>query len=394
MASKKGTSREIITQGLSSPDGLGIATQGFIEPILGDLIFGGSAGVVIQGSIGGLVTGGSALVIRGYLVATDGGLITGGVGNIELTSSITGSGGLIFGGAADVTTSIIPTVGGNVSLGGTAQVNVLWNIFPQGGIITGGDGVENITYNVLGAGGLVVDGDGNINVTFTTGDGTDGGLNTGGEAGVDSNVGPKIFGRGGARIPPRRRQPTTVFEPPIYNPDHHLQPMDYLKKIQDALEQAAKEKQELYKYLSKGTLMVQGRAQVIAVFRDQPDGHMVVANNPPLVPITLELPSVFSKGATAREISELEDHLFLNDIMGLGNYKIKTGVKARYVQHSKKTTSGAAKVSFVSGNSGVKMVTRDDKVRQNDDEAIILDMLPRSRQDQEEEELRLLGIID
>ena len=392
MVNKKGTPREIATQGLSSPDGRGIATQGFIEPILGDLIFGGAAGVVIQGSIGGLLTGGNALVLRGYVIATDGGLITNGVGNIEFTSNITGAGGLVFGGAADITTSIVPTVGGNVSIGGTAQVNALWNIFPQGGLITGGDGVENISYNVLGAGGLVVDGAGNINVTFTTGDGTDGGLNTGGSANIDT-VGLR-FGRGGAKIPPRRRQPTTTFDPPIYNPDHHLQPMDYLKKIQDALEKAAKDKQELYKYLSKGTLMVQGRARVIAVYRDQPDGTMIVANNPPLVPIELDLPSVFSKGATALEIQELEDHLFLNDIMGLGNYKITTGPKARYVQHSKKSTSGKAKVNFVSGASGVKMVSRDDKVRQQDDDNIVLNMLPRSLQDQEEEELRFLGIID
>ena len=394
MVGKKGTSREIATQGIFSPDGRGIATQGFIEPILGDLIFGGAAGVVYEQIGGGLLTGGAAIVARGFVVTANGGLVLGGVGNIEFTSDITGAGGLIFGGAADVTTSIVPTVGGNVSLGGTAQVSALWNIFPQGGIITGGDADENITYNFVGLGGLALDGNGNIVVSYNPGDQIDGGLITGGEAGVDSNVGPKEFGRGGARIPPRRRTPVTVFEPPIYNPDNHLQPMDYLKKIQDALEQAAKEKQELYKYLSKGTLMVQGRAKVVAVYRDQPGSKMVIANNPPLVPIELDLPNVFSTGASAHEIQKLEDYLFLNDAISQGNYKITTGTKARYVVDKKKTTSGEAKVKFVSGAGGVKMITRDDKQRQQDDDAIVLNMLPRSLQDQEEEELRLLGIID
>jgi hypothetical protein len=188
--------------------------------------------------------------------------------------------------------------------------------------------------------------------------------------------------------------PNVTFEPPIYNPNDYLEPMDYLKKVQDALDKAEREKLELFKYLSKGTIRITGRGQVIAVYRDQPDGEIVVANNPPMEPIILELPNVFSRGATAQEIRDFEDNLFLNDIIGAGNYRVSTGAKARYVQNARKSSGGEAQVKFVSGAGKVNMVTRDDKVRAQDDEAIVLDMLPRSLQDQEEEELRILGILD
>jgi hypothetical protein len=170
--------------------------------------------------------------------------------------------------------------------------------------------------------------------------------------------------------------------------------VDYLKKIQDALEKAEQDKQELFKYLSQGTVSISGRGRVIAIYRDQPGSKIVVANNPPLTLIRLDLPHIFSKGASNQEISSLEDYLFLNDVVSAGNYQISAGVRARYVQTPAKTTSGNARVKFVSGGGKINMVTRDDKHRQQDDDAVILGMLPRSFQDQEEEELRLLGLLD
>jgi hypothetical protein len=391
MVSRKGTGREIATQGLSSLDGLGIATQGFIEPILGDLILGGEA--IINYRPLSLKLGGEANIVRAYNVNAIGGLVLDGNGLITFRSSFIGDGGLVLGGIAGIAVSVAPTVGGNMTLGGSANYNLRYNITPTGGLIT--DGAANVesTFNHVATGGLIVDGSGNI-VFAPGGIIGDGGLIIGGEAIVDSNVGPVIFGRGGARIPPKRRQPITTFEPPVWNPDDYLQPMDYLKKIQNVLDQAEKDKLETLNHVSNGTVTVTGRGKIVVIYRDQPDGEIIVANNPPLEPIVLELPHVFNKGATALEIAELEDHLVLNDLFGLGDYNIKKGPKARYVYHSKKTTGGAANVRFISGGSNVKLVTQVEKTQRREDDEFMLEVNMRTQQDREEEELRMLGIID
>lgn len=173
--------------------------------------------------------------------------------------------------------------------------------------------------------------------------------------------------------------------------------MDYLKKIQDALDKAEREKAELFKYLSKGTLQISGRGKVVAVFRDEPDGDMIIANNPPLEPIILDLPSVFNKGQTAIEIAELEDHLLLHDLFGLGDYKIRKGNKARYVHDGKRATGGAAKVSFVSGAGKVRLINAKRRRQQMEDDDLLLGINKKrlmSRQEKDDEELRLLGFID
>jgi hypothetical protein len=388
MVSRKGTGREIATQGLSSLDGLGIATQGFIEPILGDLILGGEA--IINYRPLSLKLGGEANIVRAFNINAIGGLVLGGAADITNVPHIIGSGGLVLGGIAGVTVSVTPTVGGNMTLGGSANYNLSYNITPTGGLIT--DGAANVesTFNHVATGGLIVDGAGDI--TFAAGGFIgNGGLILGGRAIVKSNV---IFGRGGARIPPKRRQPITTFEPPVWNPDDYLQPMDYLKKIQDVLDQAEKDKLETLNHVSNGTITVTGRGKIVVIYRDQPDGEIIVANNPPLEPIVLELPHVFNKGATAIEIAELEDHLVLNDLFGLGDYNIKKGPKARYVHHSKKTTGGAANVKFISGGSNVKLVTQVEKTQRREDDEFMLEVNMRTQQDREEEELRMLGIID
>ena len=174
-----------------------------------------------------------------------------------------------------------------------------------------------------------------------------------------------------------------TFEPPVWDPDDYLQPIDYLKKIQDYLNQAERDKLQLFKYLSKGTIKISGRGKVIAIYRDKPDGEMIVANNPPLEPIVLELPNVFSKGITALEIAELEDHLLLNDLLGLGDYIIKPGPKQRFVHRPRKTTGGAAKVKFISGSGIVKHVSMVEKWQRKEDEEFLLGLNMRDRQDQE-----------
>jgi len=397
-----GKSINIATRGISTGKPITVATDGFIIPIVGDIIMGGEADVVFvpaTGNIfdytgsGGFILGGMAVTNRAYIVVGDGGLITAGIADVNRVFSYTGTGGLVIGGESEVSTSFDPVIeDGNIVTGGMAGVSRAFTYIGTGGITTGGMVTGKLVFNFAGSGGLVTNGQAFVNISLgITGSG---GIITGGM--VDANTtGQAGFGRGGAignrRVP---RLPNTEFEFPIYNPDDYLQPMDYLKKIQDTLDKVKQEKQQLFNHLSKGTLSVSGRGKITAVFRDQPDGEVVVANNPPLEPIILELPNVFSRGATAREIRDFEDSLLLNDIIGTGNYRVETGEKVRYIQKAKKKTSGAAKVSFVRGAAATKLVSRDDKIRDQDDDAILLDMLPRSRQDQEEEELRLLGIID
>jgi len=393
---KKGTSRDIATQGISSPDGLGISTQGFIEPILGDLVFGGEA-IIVQGvnagvEGGGLVIGGVADAYYAFRFSGTGGLITDGSGLITFSPLFAGTGGVLIGGQADIDYSVTPVVDSNISLGGSASVNTIRYHIGSGGPIIDGDAFEVISFNYISTGGIVTDGQGNINVTFTTGDGTQGGLIIDGEAGLETKG--LEFGRGGARIPRRRPAQTTTFEPPKFDPDDYFQPMDYLKKVQDMLDRVEQEKLNKLDHLSKGTIGIDGRGHVTVVYRDKPDGEIVVANNPPLEPIELELPNVFDQGTTAREIAELEDHLFLNDMLGLGNYKIKPGPKARYVHQKKKSTGGSADVKFMSGSGAVKHFDMREHRQRKEDEEFLLEVNMRTRQEQEEEELRLLGIID
>jgi hypothetical protein len=106
------------------------------------------------------------------------------------------------------------------------------------------------------------------------------------------------------------------------------------------------------------------------------------------------LPNVFSQGATSQEIRDFEDSLLLNDIVGTGNYRVATGDRRRYVQSTPKAASGGADVKFVQQPSDVKMISRDDKIRDQDDDAALFDMMPRTQQDQEQEELRILEILD
>ena len=396
---RTGTPREIATQGFSSVDGVGIATQGFIEPIIGDIILSGAATVAFVAggyvAAGGITIGGSAIVSRAWTTIADGGLITDGTASVNVTQRYLSSGGLTLGGSANVTTTIVPTVGGNISLGGSASVSTIWNVIPQGGLITGGDATERLVFTHIASGGLVLDGAGNATVSFNGSADTSGGLTTGGSATVTSTAEPLVFGRGGARIDRRRHKVPQKFELPQFDADDYLTPMDYLKRVQDALDKAEQDKLQQFKHIAQGTLRLTGRAEVTVVVCDLPDPNVIVANNAPLEPIELELPNVFAQGATAIEIAELEDHLFLNDLLGLGDYTIKVGEKRRFTAPKKKSTGGQAIVKFISGAAKANYVNGIDQAqRRKEDEDLVLDLNFRSRQDQEEEELRMLGIID
>ena len=398
MATRKGTPREIATQGFSSNDGLGVATQGFIEPIIGDLILGGGAGFeYIAGPYlgqGGLVTGGTAGYNSIFAYSPQGGLVLDGNGNITVRQVYPANGGLIWGGAADVETTVQPVIGGNLVLGGSATISNTYVVPANGGLIT--DGEANVTkaFNYTTAGGLIVDGAGNITVTFTTGDGTDGGLVTGGQADVDADT--ELVSPVGGRGAPWRRRPNITWKPAEFNVDDLLQPMDFLKKIQDALTKTT------FQADTNGGLAISGRARVMHISRDLADSRVIVSDSTPLEPVRLDVASLFSKGSTAKEIAEFEDRLLILGDLSKGEYRVTTGAKARFVQAGRKGTSGKAKVTFVSGASTVSHFDMVEAIRNKEDEMLLMEdnsnawfeSPKQSRNQQEEDEMRLLGLID
>jgi hypothetical protein len=415
-SSKQGTSFEIATQGILTPDGLGISTQGFVEPtniytpvVTGGITIGGAATNIVfsrngtGATTGGITIGGAAANIvfsRNGTGATTGGIVLGGAAaNIVFSRNGTGAttGGIVLGGAA---TNIVfsrngtgATTGG-ITIGGAAA-NIVFSRngtgATTGGITIGGDSSNVVVSQANATGGIVLGGAA-ANIVFSRNGtvATTGGITIGGAVGLDATL---IFGRGGARFSKRARQPTAKWTPSKYDPDKHLEPIDYRKKIENAIAQAEYDKLTLFAHAAKGTVKVHGRAHIVAIYRDLADGDIIIASCPPLTPIVLDLPNVFSTGTTAREIAELEDHLVLNDLFGLGNYTIKKGPKSRFVHHSRITTSGVAKVNFV-GSGNTKLVTQLEKLQRREDDALLLEVGHRSRQELEQEELHLLGIID
>lgn len=395
MATRKGTSFEILTQGFSSLDPKGVSTQGFIEPILGNIIISGAAIVVFStgtyASVGSIALSGAAQVSRTFTVDSIGNLVTSGAANVNTTRKYIASGGMIIGGSATVSATVKPTVGGQVVISGAGIVTRTAKVIGSGGVTISGAAQTSMSHNVVASGGLVIDGAANVNVTFDYN--STGSITLSGEATVSSNAqaGAPIFGRG---APGRGTRPSLSWDPAKRNADDMFTPMDYLKRMQKAIDKAEQIKGDRFAYLGTGSLKVSGRAQIITVIRDMPDAEIFIGNNPPAVPIVLDLPSVFANGQTAIEIAELEDHLFLNDIMGLGDYVIKTGVKSRFVHTGKKGVSGAAEVKFVSAASKTEHFDMAEHIRRQEDEEFILGIVTDSSKDQEEEELRILGLID
>jgi len=418
-----GKSISIATVGVGGATPISVATDGFIAPIIGDLIFDGQAGIeflstqgaeYIYFSDGGLITNGSVdfrrrlvytgsdglvvdgdgLVSRGHITTGAGGAITTGTASIERTFTYLGNGAVTLSGNGNIEQTVQPVANGFIILGGGASIRRSYTYQAVGEQALNGASTSKLVFNSITSGGLITGGSGFVN--FTLGVTGNGGITVLGKANIDASV-PVGFGRGGAHIPRNPRKIKTDFEWPVFNPDDYLEPMDYLKKIQDALTKAEQDKLNLLKYLSQGKMQINGQGQVTVVFRDQPDGDIFVSNNPPLEPIVLDLPSVFKQGQTAIEIAELEDHLLLNDIFGLGDYKIQKGPKARYIQHGRKSAGGEATVKFVSGISSVVHVNRKERQRRLEDDELLLGINRRrkmSRQEKDDEELRLLGVID
>jgi hypothetical protein len=308
-----------------------------------------------------------------FEIATQGVLTPRGLsvvthGLIEPIFVVEGTGGVVVSGAAEFDYIYAPVGTSGVVVSGGAEFDYIYAPVVTGGVVVSGAAEFDYIYAPVVTGDIIVSG--------------------------AANISSKIkFGRGGAKIAKRIRQPTTKWTPSEYDPDKHLAPVDYRKKIEDVLAQAALDKLNIVKHVSNGTTKIAGRAYVVAIYRDLPDSDMIVANCPPATPIVLDLPHVFNTGATAREIAELEDHLILNDLFGLGDYTIKKGPKSRYVHQSRKTTSGTARVKF--GNAdGVKFVSLQEKLQRREDDEFMLEVNMRTQQDREEEELRMLGIID
>lgn len=356
MATRKGTPREIATQGLSSPDALGISTQGFIEPVLGDIITGGEAGVIyVQGSIGA------------------GGIVTGGGAGWTTTWAYAGSGGLTLGGTAGLTVIVIPSVGGDLVSGGGATWTVVQTYNSAGSISTaGGSAGWSTTSNY-------------------TPDGSDTIITGGAAADVEFGTGVQT-GRGGVF---HRGRVGIKFEYAEYHQEQT--PMDYWKKIEDAIEKAKQREGKLFKYTSKGGLATtpDGRAKVIILHHDLPDSKVIVHSNHEIDDkIKLEITKLFNNDVTADEILDLDDQFVLNDLLNRGDYEIQTGENSRYRYRGKdKGAGGEAGVSFQPASAKVDYFDRKEDQRRKEDEQLVMGE-GKSNLSREEEELELLGLLD
>lgn len=395
MGTRKGTPLEIATQGFSSPEALGISTQGFIEPIVGDIITGGEAGVVyVIGYIvtdGGVVTGGSGNINLVWCYSPDGGLTLGGVGGTSQVWCPTISGGLTLGGAAGISTSVTPVVGGDIITGGAGNVNLTWCPTVSGGLTTGGTGNINLAWCPTVGGGMNTGGEADaiqtLNIDYTG----SGGLVTGGEANVVFVLGITIS-RGGVFY---KGRVGIKFEYAEYQKEQT--PMDYWKKIEDAIEKAKQREAKLFKYTGDGKLLtnLDGRAKLVIVHHDLPDSKVIIHSNHEIDDkIKLEITRLFSNDVTTDEIIDLDDQFVLNDLLFRGDYEIQTGENSRYRYRGKdKGAGGEAGVSFQPAGAKIDHFDRKEHQLRSEDEELIMgdDAKKKSR---EEEELELLGLLD
>jgi hypothetical protein len=389
MAERKGNSLEIATQGFSSPDGLGISTQGFVEPVLGDLITGGSANAIRVINIfaaGGLITGGESLlkVLLNYF--GNGGLITDGDASIFRIWQRTGIGGVVLGGAADVNTAVTPVVGGNVLTGGAANINRLFAYATVGGVVTSGasDIIRSFAHNTTG--GLVTGGAADIVTGFPAVIGS-GGLVTGGAAGVDSTGLVVRLGRGGAGAG-RRRRPAIKYDWEKRPRDDYKTPKDYWKKIEDALEKARKEN-NIFIHEPTGGLSLGLDSDTVVVLHDL-DGPVIKihANFDIDTETMLQIESLFTDPVT-QEVIDIEDQLITDGLFETGRYKFTPGPKKRY-----KSAGGAAGVKFKSSKAVVEHFDKGLHRRRLEEETLLIGVeRTDERSKREDEELKLLNLL-
>lgn len=386
MAERKGTSLEIATQGFSSPDGLGIATQGFVEPILGDLILSGEGGVVrVLGYIseGGLVVSGDALLKAIFKNFGVGGLVTAGDGGIRRGWTYATAGGLVLGGAADVNTSIVPIVGGNLVLGGTADVLKIFkgSVVGAGGLVTGGFADFNTLRRYAGTGGLVTGGNADASSTFRAIVIGEGGLVTGGN-GDGILIGGFRLGRGGAGVPRRRRPDIKYDQSKRYEPQKT--PKDYWKKIEDALEKARNEK-NTFMHDVTGGISLGPDSNIVVILHDL-DGPTIQFDANIDAETMLRVESLFTE-PEIKEVIDIEDQLFVDGIFDdAKRYNFTPGPKKRF-----RAAGGEATVKFTSG-SGKATVEHFDKGlhrRRLEEEELLLGTSSYKKSDEEDELLLL-----
>jgi|TARA_R110000851_G_scaffold253169_1_gene405625 hypothetical protein len=391
MASRKGNSLEIATQGFSSPDGLGISTQGFIEPIIGDIILSGTAGtirvvnifasggLVISGDAllkllsnhfasGGLVTGSNAVVSRIWQPASIGGLTLGGTAEVSSTVAFTASGNVLTGGAANVN-RIFAYVsnGGNILAGGTADISKTFAHSTSGGLVTGGaaDVIANLRSGIIGSGGLV----------------------TGGSAIVDVTGVVVRLGRGGAGAS-RRRRHVIKYDWEKRPRDDYKTPKDYWKKIEDALEKARKEN-NIFIHEPAGGLSLGLDSDTVVVLHDLVGPVIKIhANFDVDAETMLQVESLFTD-PVAQEVIEIEDQLITDGLFETGCYKFAPGPKKRY-----KSAGGSAGVKFKSSKAVVEHFDKGLHRRKLEEETLLLGIdKTDARSKREDDELKLLNLL-
>jgi hypothetical protein len=359
---QKGTNKDIAIQGFSTPEGLGVSTQGFIEPILGDVI-----------------TGGEGVVNRCWTREADGGLILGGAGLLKRTWCYIGSGGMVFSGdGAEVISKPFISIGG-VVLGGAAIVELvtttIYDYIGDGGVVTGGMADYSRTWCPTVSGGVIIGGDGNPIFVL----------------GVQVSRGGVFAGRRrGQRV-----EQGINFE--YAEPHYEESPWDYWKKIEKAIEDAKLREKRLFKHKARGGMEINatGKARIVILHRDLADSEVHVKSNFTIDDkIKIEIEKLFKNDMTQDEIIALDDMFIMNDLFNRGDYQIKTGNKSRF-RHRAKTASGEATVAFKPASAKVQHRDFVGELAKAEDESIIFgeySTLPS--ESQEEEELRLLGLID
>lgn len=290
-----GSPRSIATQGLLSNNAVTIATQGFLETQLSDLIFGGGAGVSQTFSV----------------TAATNGLTFGGVAGVNNTWIVIAVSGMTIGGAA--ATFFIPSVPSVGRPGGTA----------------------------------------------------------GPRSGMRRPVSAAGFGA-------RKKKWIEPIKP--------LEPKDYWKRIELAIELAKeREKPKTHEFIGSGTITLTPVGIAAPVFRDQTSEPIHSYDLTPTNDYSIE--GLFVNDITTDDLVEIEDEMLLNDQIASGDYDLNIGKKQRFVHRPE----DIARLSF-GHKAEVEHTDYILELVEKEDREFILG--EKTESDNDDDELRLLGVID
>lgn len=127
-----------------------------------------SGSIYNESGSGGMILGGSGLVLANYSPTISGGVSLGGSSSGVSTYNPAAAGGVTLGGQSIEIASYVPTASGGVSLGGTSAVSASYVITSSGGVVIGGSASpESSTYSEVGSGGIIVGGSSTVAAIYT-----------------------------------------------------------------------------------------------------------------------------------------------------------------------------------------------------------------------------------